>query len=619
MNIALSDHGRTQDKAISNLILVRSLLDAALTKSTESQKQLLLELDETRTENKRLQLLLQDAKSEMLMMEQLHDDELDEMTGRMVQTEQENIDLTSRVQKQFETINALTTGKKLLDAGYTATFKSYAQATQDLDDTRAQLYHTQNELEASKVHIILQDEDCTAQLQLLDELQNDLKARDKTILGLQSRLQAQDEVYVQQHQWSYPWPPHPYLQHSPRFFPSYPTPNPWSQEHYPIPLHSPAVQPYHHSNSSVIFDPTSGTPQVCSPSGSIIHDTSCSFQPVPDVIIDSHLERRKGNDQNGRLDSSGGLRDDQPPHLSPSNATVDSARSQDIHGQLPPVLHLSPLTVTADSVIEETTSMTDFTNNLVTPDSCNETKVQEVLHGSPNHLTENLPFESTHTVERMTNDPSTPTQLAPTTAASPEKHMQIKRVNITTFDSLPRKKPRRGCRAGKKHKKHKTHARRRSYERLEHGTNKRLNGAIKPHGGTQTAAKARRGAKGTIDKKTAAQGSRGSHGRGRTSMTNTAAQGSRGPRGRGRIPMTKDSHKLSTCDYNNTMSTGAGCKSKRGAIIITNDSEDHDIGHHFERGGRVKANEFTKRRLDLSLNCSLVRGASGCETANTAS
>merc|ERR1719356_1399411 len=244
--------------------------------------------------------------------------------------------------------------------------------------------------------------------------------------------------------------------------------------------------------------------------------------------------------------------------------------------------------------------MTDFTNNLVTPDSCNETKVQEVLHGSPNHLTETLPFESTHTVERMTNDPSTPTQLAPTTAASPEKHMQIKRVNITTFDSLPCKKPRRGCRAGKKHKKHKTHTRGRSYERLEHGTNKRLNGAIKPHGGTQTAAKARRGAKGTIDKKTAAQGSRGS-------------------RGRGRIPMTKDSHKLSTCDYNNTMSTGAGCKSKRGAIIITNDSEDHDIGHHFERGGRVKANEFTKRRLDLSLNCSLVRGASGCETANTAS
>ena len=102
-------------------------------------------------------------------------------------------------------------------------------------------------------------------------------------------------------------------------------------------------------------------------------------------------------------------------------------------------------------------------------------------------------------------------------------------------------------------------------------------------------------------------------------MKNTAAQGSRGPRGRGRIPMTKDSHKLSTCDYNNTMSTGAGCKSKCGARIITNNSEDHDIGHHSERGGRVKANELTKRRLDLSLNCSLVRGASGCETANTAS
>ena len=83
--------------------------------------------------------------------------------------------------------------------------------------------------------------------------------------------------------------------------------------------------------------------------------------------------------------------------------------------------------------------------------------------------------------------------------------------------------------------------------------------------------------------------------------------------------MTKNtSHKLSKCGYKNTMSTGAGCKSKRGARIITKDSEDHDIGHHLERGGRVKANEFTKRRLDLSLNCSLVRGALGCGTTITA-
>ena len=74
MNIVLSDHGITQDKAINNLILVRSLLDAALTKSTESQKQLSLELDETRTKNKRLQLLLQEAKSEMLMMKHLQND-----------------------------------------------------------------------------------------------------------------------------------------------------------------------------------------------------------------------------------------------------------------------------------------------------------------------------------------------------------------------------------------------------------------------------------------------------------------------------------------------------------------------------------------------------------------
>ena len=85
-------------------------------------------------------------------------------------------------------------------------------------------------------------------------------------------------------------------------------------------------------------------------------------------------------------------------------------------------------------------------------------------------------------------------------------------------------------------------------------------------------------------------------------MTKTAAQGSRGPQRRGMISMA-----------NTADSSRSNCK------VISKDSEDHDIGHHLERGGRVKANEFTKRRLDLSLNCSLVRGASGCETANTAS
>ena len=129
MNIALSDHGRTQDKAINNLILVRSLLDALLTKSMESQRQLLLELDETQTKNKRLQLLLHEAKSEMLMMEQSHDNELDKMTDKMLKTEKENADLVSRVHKQVEIVNALTTRQRLLGAGYTATLKSYAQAT----------------------------------------------------------------------------------------------------------------------------------------------------------------------------------------------------------------------------------------------------------------------------------------------------------------------------------------------------------------------------------------------------------------------------------------------------------------------------------------------------------
>ena len=49
-------------------------------------------------------------------------------------------------------------------------------------------------------------------------------------------------------------------------------------------------------------------------------------------------------------------------------------------------------------------------------------------------------------------------------------------------------------------------------------------------------------------------------------------------------------------------------------------TEDHDIGHRSDRGGQAKANEFTFKRLDLSLDCLLVlkRGAPGCETAITA-
>ena len=99
MNIVLSDHGRTQDKAINNLILVQSLLDAALTKLTECQKQL----------------------------------------------------------------------------------------SRKLDETRIQLYHTQNELEASRVHIMMQDEEYTTQLQLTDEFKNDLNVRDGTILELECK------------------------------------------------------------------------------------------------------------------------------------------------------------------------------------------------------------------------------------------------------------------------------------------------------------------------------------------------------------------------------------------------------------------------------------------------
>ena len=121
------------------------------------------EITHLRAENKRLEHLLQEATLRQLMMEQFND----EMTDRIMSLEKS-------AHKKDKTISTLITGQKLLDAGYTATFKSHTQATQDLDDTRIQLYYTQHELDASKVHIMIQDEE-------LDELQNDIKVRNETI------------------------------------------------------------------------------------------------------------------------------------------------------------------------------------------------------------------------------------------------------------------------------------------------------------------------------------------------------------------------------------------------------------------------------------------------------
>ena len=87
---------------------------------------------------------------------------------------------------------------------------------------------------------------------------------------------------------------------------------------------------------------------------------------------------------------------------------------------------------------------------------------------------------------------------------------------------------------------------------------------------------------------TAAQGLRGSQGRERIPMTKTATQGSRGPQRRGRM-----------------MSAAAARRSKCGARVISKDSEDHGIGHRLDCG--VRSHEFMTKRLDLSLDCSLVQ------------
>ena len=149
----------------------------------------------------------------------------------------------------------------------------------------------------------------------------------------------------------------------------------------------------------------------------------------------------------------------------------------------------------------------------------------------------------------------------PVIAASSKKHLYDGNAKHISDPSY--KKPQRGCPAGKKHRKN---AMRRGYI-------------------------------------TAAQGSRGSHGRGRIPMKKTAAQGSRGPqgRGRGRNSITKTAaHKLPKHRYNNidaehtlskrgyknttTMRPATSRRSKQGVRVVSKDSEDHDIGRRSDRG-----------------------------------
>ena len=152
-------------------------------------------------------------------------------------------------------------------------------------------------------------------------------------------------------------------------------------------------------------------------------------------------------------------------------------------------------------------------------------------------------FSSTTMLENMKNDISCPAHLGPqATAATKKLHVGISQLISESHQT-------RRDRAGKRHRRN---TKRKVYI-------------------------------------SAAQGSRGSQGRGRIPITKTAAQGSRGPQRRGRISMAN---------------TSARRRSNCRARVISKDSEDHDIGRRLDRGGR--AHEFTTKRLDLGLDCSLV-------------
>ena len=81
-------------------------------------------------------------------------------------------------------------------------------------------------------------------------------------------------------------------------------------------------------------------------------------------------------------------------------------------------------------------------------------------------------------------------------------------------------------------------------------------------------------------------------------------------------------HKLSKRGYKNEimMSTGASSRSKRGVRVVAKDPEDHDIGHCSYCGGRSKAPELTTKRLDLSVDYSLLQktGSSSCGVVSIA-
>ena len=225
-------------------------------------------------------------------------------------------------------------------------------------------------------------------------------------------------------------------------------------------------------------------------------------------------------------------------------------------------------------------------SNLTQPD----TAAQIHLHDDHAQSSDHNLSPPTVMLESTKNDLSCSAQLAPqATAASPERRLQ---VDTQLISDPSRKKPRRGCRAGKKHRRN----------------------AIR---------------KGYI---TAAQGSRGSQGRGKNEMK-TAAQGSRGPQGRGNSTTKSAAHKLSKHRYNNidaehtlskrghknttTMRPATSRRSKRGVRVGSKDSEDHDIGRRLDRG---ELQEFITKRLDLGLDCLLVlkKGAPGYATAITA-
>ena len=302
-------------------------------------------------------------------------------------------------------------------------------------------------------------------MQIFDELKNDITVRDDTISRLESKLQVQDEVYAQQQQWPHPWPPNSHLYHTPSFTPFIPSPNHWFQENYHIPPHPVVQPPDYYSNLPAIVDQPSL--HVYPPVESIIHDSSCFPHPVHDAIAATHPEKRLQDDHDHTPSNL---------HSSTFNVTDDSLHSE----KRLQCDHAQP----SDPFRPPTAQMENTTNDVSCPTIVQATAAspEKRLQVDSAHLLDQSPPTGSNIKDLSYLAP----QLAPqATAASPEKRLQ---VDVQLISDPSRKKPRRGCRAGKKHRRN----------------------AIR---------------KGYI---TAAQGSRGSQGRGRILMK-TAAQGLRGP------------------------------------------------------------------------------------------